>query len=359
MAPLADPGCVSASACGKQLQLVGQDKHANMPFTESISKAFLSYGRKLPLPVKEFYHRLRYPGAFRIIDTPVGVSFYYHISKLLRPYTYASRVYARHLYGAGPEVRKKSLQIERRKGYAISNSKELPIDEVLTYTHKVIPQLNLSQSLASAKKPFFAAMPIQDYISLDSPFMRLALHPSLIYTITEYMGILPVLREISLFYSPNTEKVQGRSQAYHLDGSDLRNIKVFLFVEDVTHDSGPLTIIPADVSERVYYALKKRKLTQKRNQKHEDETIYPLIRKEDVYPLVGKKGTIVLVDTDRCYHFGSRPGTKPRWVLLFYYTSPFARNLPWLWKRSKTKLPFRHLVKANASNLASYVLGAR
>jgi len=48
----------------------------------------------------------------------------------------------------------------------------------------------------------------------------------------------------------------------------------------------------------------------------------------NVNPLIGKKGTINLVDTSNCYHFGSRPGSNPRYVLMYQLLSSFSYYLP-------------------------------
>ena len=44
----------------------------------------------------------------------------------------------------------------------------------------------------------------------------------------------------------------------------------------------------------------------------------------EVLPLLGPKGTINIVDTSNCYHFGSRPGNDDRLILLFQFLSSFS-----------------------------------
>ena len=49
---------------------------------------------------------------------------------------------------------------------------------------------------------------------------------------------------------------------------------------------------------------------------------------ERINPLIGEKGTINLVDTSNCYHFGSRPGKYPRYVLMYQFLNSFSYYLP-------------------------------
>ena len=42
----------------------------------------------------------------------------------------------------------------------------------------------------------------------------------------------------------------------------------------------------------------------------------------------GKSGATAFVDTNNCYHFGSRPGRRPRRMLLLYFQTAFGTRLP-------------------------------
>ena len=54
--------------------------------------------------------------------------------------------------------------------------------------------------------------------------------------------------------------------------------------------------------------------------------------RERIYPLLGKEGTINFVDTSNCYHFGSRPGKYPRYVLMYQFLNSFSYYLPMIKK---------------------------
>ena len=70
-----------------------------------------------------------------------------------------------------------------------------------------------------------------------------------------------------------------------------------------------------------------------RNEKIPDEVFFSYTEKSSVVPLTGTAGTAAFVDPTRCYHYGSRMGTKPRWLLMLHYQSAFSSDLPVLGKR--------------------------
>ena len=48
----------------------------------------------------------------------------------------------------------------------------------------------------------------------------------------------------------------------------------------------------------------------------------------------GKKGTLYLVDTSKCFHCGARKSLKSRLLLTFQFITPWANYLEWNWKKS-------------------------
>ena len=58
--------------------------------------------------------------------------------------------------------------------------------------------------------------------------------------------------------------------------------------------------------------------------------------------MIGKSGDLLLCDTSSCFHFGSRLGNKPRFILAFQFVTPFGFSMDWDWKNYE-KLPFKGL----------------
>ncbi|AOX02577.1 hypothetical protein BJP34_26840 [Moorena producens PAL-8-15-08-1] len=188
-----------------------------------------------------------------------------------------------------------------------------------------------------------------DKSKLTESLVKLACDRTLVSIVTKYIGILPIINGVKLLYSPNKKLCEGGAQFFHLDPEGVRQIKLYIYVEDVTEESGPLTLIPAQESQKIYRSYQGGRLT--------DEWISRLIDPQDFYSITGASGTMIFADTSRCFHFGSRPGKNPRFVIILQYISPFAINFPWFgWVR---KPLHAHLVNYNTSMIDQYLLGAQ
>lgn len=175
-----------------------------------------------------------------------------------------------------------------------------------------------------------------------SAIARLATHPAMMKPFAEYLGVVPILHALQLMYSPNHRLLQGSSQFYHLDGQDVKSIQVFVYLQDVNEDNGPLTLLTARPSEHVADALGYRKAAGSRRVDDEVITRYAGGTR-DVHVLTGPAGSVLVFDGDRCFHFGSRKATRPRRILHYAYVTPFAFTLPDRWSER-----FRHLVPRDA-----------
>lgn len=159
-----------------------------------------------------------------------------------------------------------------------------------------------------------------------SPIVELATHECFLRPIGAYFGTLPILRHVQLVYSPNNRVVGGSSQYFHLDGQDVKSLHVFIFIEDVTRDTGPLTLLDAVTSEAVCNATAYRKVGERR--RLTDASVATLISTAaQPKEMVGPAGSILMFDGDRCLHFGSRRATQPRYILNMFYTSAFSFTL--------------------------------
>jgi hypothetical protein len=66
---------------------------------------------------------------------------------------------------------------------------------------------------------------------------------------------------------------------------------------------------------------------------------------------------MAIFDADRCFHYGSRSATRPRFVLAIQYCTPFALVFPRDWTQA---LPLSRLATApGLGRIERLVLGAR
>ena len=83
--------------------------------------------------------------------------------------------------------------------------------------------------------------------------MRAAVARPLLDAVTEYLGEVPILGNVTIMVSvPNNSQVG--SQLYHLDFADEKQVKLFIYVDEVTQDNGPFTFTPISVTNELIKA---------------------------------------------------------------------------------------------------------
>jgi len=137
----------------------------------------------------------------------------------------------------------------------------------------------------------------------------LAVHDDILAAVTAYMGQVPRLFNLMLWWSPPNQTTQG-SQLYHYDHRDSRQAKVFINLSNVTKDSGPLHFLSTrdslTVDAKVGYS----------QDRYTDEQVYSAVPESNVVNTVADAGTGFVVDTARCLHYGSRGNLLDRFILL-------------------------------------------
>lgn len=187
-------------------------------------------------------------------------------------------------------------------------------------------------------------------LTLDHPAMRFALRPDLLESITAYLGTVPLLRSVQVFYSGVVDREPISSQLYHCDADDTRQVKIFLLCSDVRHENGPLTILDAASSARV-----RRATGYAYDGRLTDEEVAGVLGPHQPFELVGAPGTSCVLDTSACFHYGSRvqAGAAPRLVTMMQFLTPFAFVLPGDWRQGAVFAP---LASASLSPLQRAVL---
>ncbi len=278
-------------------------------------------------------------GAWLFDDTMDGAHSSMRLSQRMNPRDFARRRAAMLEVGA-----KSPDRISFAAGHLIANWGAKPVVAAAVARGQAFAEtLDFPAMAAKASKPFLLSAPIDPNDPANAPIYDLAADPLLLAPIASYLGSYPVLNGARIWYSPNTYLEANRSQFFHLDDEDYRQIKCYVLLDEVDSDTGPFTLIPADASRAIYGVLGNLGLSQKRNQKFTDEKFAEakaLAGQGTVRPveIVGPTGTVGMVDTNNCYHFGSRPGKRRRLLLFLHYYSAFSRELPF-WNRRYRKVP--------------------
>ena len=129
---------------------------------------------------------------------------------------------------------------------------------------------------------------------------------------TAYLGFVPLLVGAKLWWSPANDTVRS-SQRFHLDYEDVRQLKVFINIFETAQDQGPLTFIPADVSEQI------QKSIGRIIGRVDDDRVHAGGGRGQDCKLMGPPGSGAFVDTARCLHYGSRGNRRDRLILMFQF----------------------------------------
>jgi hypothetical protein len=148
------------------------------------------------------------------------------------------------------------------------------------------------------------------------PLFNLALSDEILQIAMEYLGEVPVLSRVQVLWSPVNRRMKG-SQLYHRDDRQWfsRRAKFIFAATDVDDSSGPFTFLPADISERVSRDFGGFKMQNRVT----DEEMYRYVSHDDELKFVGPAGSGLVIDSNRCFHFGSRSRGSERLVIMFSF----------------------------------------
>ncbi len=210
-------------------------------------------------------------------------------------------------------------KISKKKGYEFYDNKN-----VINLTLSAIKEAEdfyKNRNFQKSKKKYYFNLFEKNEITQNSKILELAKNKNILNTITNYLGIFPVLTNISLWYTPkNKINLMKGSQLFHLDHEDFKQVKCFVNCNNVNKNSGPLMVVNK---------LKSIKTQKKINYKMNIDSKRILGEKKyfsanDIFSFIGKKGSMLLVDTSNCFHCGGRSTSGYRIMLSFQYITPYA-----------------------------------
>ena len=147
-----------------------------------------------------------------------------------------------------------------------------------------------------------------------------ALQASNLKAISHYFGgKIPLLHEVSVFYSPETSSAANvkwkGSQLFHMDGGGTQCVKLWLLCQNVESEHGPTVVVSASQSSRIA-----KKIGYKPGSRVDEDEELSQIEELQTFELTGLKGQWFATDTDRSFHYGSRTTEKSsRLVLMFHF----------------------------------------
>ena len=161
------------------------------------------------------------------------------------------------------------------------------------------------------------AAPLQTHVGFfDNPTvvhaphcLRLANDPDILAAVAAILGAKPTISYMAAWWSMPGRGEPEEAELFHRDVDDLRFVKLFVYLSDVTATSGPHMFVrgshKSDVlSERIRY---------------QDERVQAAFGREQILTLTGPAGTMFLENTFGL-HRGVPPAQTPRLIFQVLYT---------------------------------------
>lgn len=272
-------------------------------------------------------------------------SLYVAARKLAQPRTTFSRTHAARTINAG-------IEIPDRAGRLLVERSRFPeAVDLAAAANARLAGIGDPAAGRDANKRFLIPILDRAEITRESPYARFALRDDILRAVTRYLGVAPLLSSVNVYYSPPVTEGLVSSQLFHCDGDDTRQVKIFVLCTEVHSDNGPLTVMSATESDAL-----RRKIGYEYRNRVTDEQVEQVLGSPELLEVVGPAGTSCLVDTSRCFHYGSRveTGAGARLAAIVQYVTPYSFMLP---RDYRSWAPYAHLADASSSPLERLVLG--
>ena len=239
-----------------------------------------------------------------------------------------------------------SLRME--DGWVLDDSHSLPhLQTLLAEMDSVIEERGLHE-WKDWGKPFLKdILPGRSWDRYAS-ILDFASSPKVLEPLSRYAGFVPHLSgsqppgvrlmESSTKYDPQPQGPWRSSQLWHTDYHADPLIYVIVALRDIGPDDGPLNFLGREASDRVAAAIGYH--SRGVGHRVSDEVMAAHVDPSEVRRFVVPAGTVLFLDSSRCFHFGSRNPANPRYQFQYAYASPVRNDFTDL-IRPQDKFPVR------------------
>jgi hypothetical protein len=174
--------------------------------------------------------------------------------------------------------------------------------DVLLADGRLVPTARLPPDTRMAVYPLRTLMNNLDVLGLinAAPVLRIA---------ADYLGCKPTLAGLGAYWSFPGNEPAVYTQHFHRDLDDWRFVKLFVYLTDVDHGSGPHAYVMQ--SHRTAAPLRARPYSRR--------TIDSRYGGDKVHTVLGPRGTAFMADTYGI-HAGTVPTREPRLILQAQYS---------------------------------------
>jgi hypothetical protein len=217
--------------------------------------------------------------------------------------------------------------IPQDKGYALVGPDTLPgTAAALEAARAIIEDRRRTGWKARKNNPFYQCERAEDFRDYPA-LMDFAFSEAVLHIVSDYYGMVPQMKEIGIWLTLPQDH-QFSSQLYHLDKPESRLLKLFLNIGVNDDNSGPLTLLPANVSRKVRQKTRYEAIYFRGDGRLTDHTVFSICSTSDQVMLGGPAGTGGFADTSNCFHFGSRCASGERRMLTIAFMLPHKARDP-------------------------------
>ena len=199
----------------------------------------------------------------------------------------------------------------RERGIAVRPFDDVFRDRARLDELRAIAERREAQKESTAAKEFLERL-MPSRVEAGGPYVALALEPQVVALASAYIGMRSYLRGLEMWRNLPTDEPPKLSQLWHRDWDDVVNLKLFVYLSDVTEESGPFTFAPGTQPGGPRQLDVKDRLS--------DDEMAKCIPRDEWVVCTGPPGTVVLADT--CgYHKGGKPTKGDRLLWTAQFTS--------------------------------------
>jgi len=219
---------------------------------------------------------------------------------------------------------------EMKDGWVIDTSGRLPyLEELLRESAEIIDERG-GEKQHLQWRPFFQDIFIEDYFPRCPSILNFATSSDVLSTVCSYLGFIPTLSYSRPYgvrlveswnkFDDKPDALPRESQLFHLDYHDKPMVYVIVVLREITMERGPFCFLPKSVSAKAEIGLGDYH-TKKGGHRVTDEKMYAVVPESELIRLCYPAGTVLFIDSNVCFHYGSRNAVKPRHLMMFAYVS--------------------------------------
>lgn len=202
----------------------------------------------------------------------------------------------------------KNLNLEilnnlNKNGYSICNVKDIydKPNELFNFLEKQVK--DKQDHINATKKSFFHNIYEVNIGAGRDELIDFAISKNIIEIISNYLNIFPIISGVQIIKS-DINKNFFSSMNWHFDSHHNKLIKIIFPIHNLNDKHGPTTFLDKITTNK----LIKKNFLFKSPRYFEDSEIKSYLPNLDdkIIKFLGKKGEVLLIDTSKCFHMGSR-----------------------------------------------------